>query len=179
MNPSIRLALIERGQFMKALAAAIFTMFFAVQCAQAANYPSELQGVWGWQKQKYDGPDRLEDAQRNCELYRAGRVVGGWVLVFEGTKKWSFGSANYADEFTDQNISVKKTGRGRWRISDRHYDDHAGPTHEGAWVTMTYEATIKGDVLALKDKGGSTDRFTRCQPPSPPPRDIRPSWDPV
>jgi hypothetical protein len=145
---------------MKAFAIAILSLAFGAHAAQSASYPSELQGVWGSQ---FDFENsRPEVALRNCHIYHTKREDTDGVLVFEKTEKHSYGG--YAD-YTDKNISVKKIGPSRWKIADRHYHDGEGDDRPGM-RTVTYEVTIEGDLLKIKDKYG-VHRYTRCPPYDP------------
>ena len=145
---------------MKAFAIAILSLALGAHAAQSASYPSELQGVWGSQ---FDFENsRPEVGERACASYRSSRKHADGMLVFERMQKNSYGG--YAD-YTDKNISVKKIGPTRWKISDRHYHDGEGGGRPGM-KTVTYGVTIEGDLLKIKDKYG-VHRYTRCPPYDP------------
>jgi hypothetical protein len=143
---------------MKAFAVAILPLVLGVHPAQAATYPTELQGIWVPQD---EGPK----VKRACDSFRKSGEHPDGMLIFEKTEMSAYGG--YAD-YTDKNISVKKIGPSRWKIADRHYHDGEGDDRPGM-RTVRYEVVTEGDLLKIKDKYG-VHRYTRCPQQSPVPQ---------
>jgi hypothetical protein len=107
----------------------IFITVIAVEFAvaavptKAANYPNEMIGAWGG-RAAYFGDDNPTVARKACDSYRKNpRGVTGDVLVFRGSKKFSYGGYM---SYVDTNASVKQLAPDKWQITDRHYDKGEG-----------------------------------------------------
>jgi hypothetical protein len=141
---------------MKAFAIAILPLVLGFHAAHAANYPAEVQGVWAGSR----GAE-CRDTQCVCNSYlKDPSKTDGDIFVFKKNKREFFGGEG---ESETSNISVKKIGRLRWRITERYYE-HGDYPGRPAWRPDVYEATIKDGLLVIKNKDGDIHRWMRCSP---------------
>jgi hypothetical protein len=121
--------------------------------SSASPYPPQLLGAWGG----WDTDPAV--ARQACESYRRNpKAVAGDLLVFQGSKKFSYGG--YVD-YSDQNVSVRLLAPNKWQIVDRHYHDGEGGGRAGH-KNVAYEVALDGNSLTVRE-GKYTSRFSRCQ----------------
>jgi TonB family protein len=126
--------------------------------AIADQYPEAITGAWGG-RAAYAGDDNSAQAQKACHSFRNpdSNELGGDVLVFIGSRKFSYGG--YMD-YIDDNVSVKQRAPNGWLVTDRHYEDGENDRKPG-YRNEKYELELNRDVLTKKE-GKDISLFNRC-----------------